>query len=321
MLHYAKSNAQSGIVVWDPGTTKVLRSHFQLYPGETIFRIREGWAARKYSQLQNLLTGELLLNSDEKGNVGIVTDADTGEIYRIVDGQLERYGSDAIARPLSIRKDAFVSFVAARNDYLAIIYADGVGEVWGNSTKNSKQLDTKKKLWQFDSTAMVVDDGCGMYGTPILSADGQFLEIPWGCVDNPTDYQIVDLKNATRVTTGPILGLFPKQSSRVVVPDARPNHLDVWDLGKGELLGRLPRQPSRDGNGNYYGLLSTISDNGRLVASASFDGLVRVWDIDAKHVVGEATINGRVTSMAFNSTGKSLAVGMTSGEVLILETP
>lgn len=311
VLHHANSDAQSGVVVWDPAAQRVVRSHFQTYAGETPFRMRHGWATRQYNQLQDLQTGQLLLDATaDEGQVNFATDAETGEIYRIVDGRLERYGADAKPRPLATRGGTPVVSVAARNGNLAVIYADGEGEVWNTRTDKSRP---------FKSTAMI-SDGCEIVETPLLSADGHFLQIAWGCVDSPVDYPITDLRNGVHVASGPILGPFPTRSTRVVMPDARPNHLDVWDLNQQQLLGRLPRHPSRDKNGNYRGLLACLSEDGRMLASASYDGLVRVWDIDAKSVIGEITVGGSVTAMAFDLAGRSLAVSTASGEVLILDT-
>ncbi len=312
VLHYARSNAQSGVVAWDPTAKKVLRSHFQLYVGENIFRLREGWGNGEYhGQYVDLLTGNLLLNAvDDKSNVGFSTDVETGDIYRIVDGQLERFGADAKLLPLATRKETRIIFAIARNGNLAIIYADGAGEALNVGSGKS---------WSFDAKAMLGNDGCGIDELPRLSADGQYLQVATGCVDSPTHYDIISLRGNSPGAIGPVLGPFPKHSTRIVAPDSRVNHLDVVDLGKGELLVRLPRHPSRDKNGRYGGLLAAISDDGGLVASASVEGLVRVWDIDAKRLVGEAKMESPITSMAFNSTVQSLAVGLSSGEVIILD--
>ena len=58
---------------------------------------------------------------------------------------------------------------------------------------------------------------------------------------------------------------------------------------KGEIVARLPRHRSRSKSGDAQPLNVAISDDGRLLASASCDGMVRVWDIEAHQMVGGGT--------------------------------
>lgn len=312
VLYHANTNAQSGVVVWDPSAKRVLRSHFVLYANESIVRLPQSWVTWREG-LENLL--KLDEQSDVPRNeireVFYTSDRDTGNIYRLVPGEIEHYAADGQKKsPIAVRANSQVLTMTSRNNNVAVVYSDGGAEVWNIS---------RSKMQKFKS---IIDpelrNTCEVNEVPLLSADARFLQIPWSCVDIPTDYPIYDLRSAKVVAEGPVLGAFPRYAERGVTPDARPNQLGVWDFGKRELIARLPRQQSRDADGDYHPLLAAMSDDGRFVASASFEGLVRVWDIDTRRVIGEQEAGGTVTALAFDLTGQSLAVSRLSGEVLIL---
>lgn len=328
VLHHAESNLPSAIVVWDPAAKRVLRSHFQPYAKSTIFRLHQRWAARKNnSQLVDLLTGQSLLDEIVQKEpyplIPIATDSETGEVYRLVNGQVERYDTDATPLPLTTRQGIHAVTATAYNSNLFVLYNDGSGELLDTRTKKSRPF--KIGLQRFGTDHPNLIDLCEFNDNEsMLSANGQFLEITLACGsgDSPTQYPIFDLRNSTEITNGPLLGPFPKHSSRVVVPDARLNQIDVWDLAKNELLARLPRQPGigQNNNGYYQPLLATLSDEGLLLASASPGGLLRVWNLDAKHMIGEATVGSSITTLVFNASGQSLAVGTESGDVWMFDT-
>jgi WD40 repeat protein len=315
--HGTMSDSQSGVVIWDIQAKRVLRSHFQLYVNETVFRLHEGWGAiagEHYNQILDLLTGQLLLdkNSTHQGSSSIATDSETGEIYRMEDGHLARYDANVKPLPPHTRKnDVTVTAFAAYNGNYVTMGGDGSGTLWNTFSGKSQP---------FKSGITLDDNGGGLDGQMRLSADGQFIEIPTSYVDGPLNYNIVDLRRTTTITQGPVLGSFPKYSSRVVVPDERLNQIDVWDLKKSELLARLPRQPGLEKTVGYLPLRAALSEDGRRLASASSGGLLRVWDLETKRVIGEASVGSNITTLAFNASGALLAISTEAGDVLLFDT-
>lgn len=319
-LYFANmSEARSGVIVWDPQVKRALRWRFQHYLEATYYRLRDGWAVRTSDFAPiNLPTGKHLFPTgpDERYHVSIITtDADTGEVYRRDGERIERY-SPAGRRLRDLRAKEDVAGFAARNGRLAaLLQRDlqvGAVQVWELQAGGGSQT--------FKLGRKVDVGGCEIDGLE-LSADGRYVEIAYGCVDSPEYNPIYDLRTGKTIAEGPLLAPFPAHASRVVVPDARPNHLAVWDLEHAAIMARLPRQRSRDDQGNYRPLRAAISDDGRLVASASQDGLIRVWNLDTRQLVAEGRVDGEVTVMAFDAPARQLAVGLGDAQVVVLQLP
>lgn len=312
-LYLANSQGRSGVVEWNPQTKHPLRSHFEHYV-ESEFRLQEGWGVRSFDNWVqiNLLTGKLAYQDakeEKHGGLPIRSDQDTGEIYRLANGHIERYNAKG-RRLKDIVTSGTVSVFSARNGRLAALYTDNKVQVW--------QMQPRGKSKTFGPLALTEDWGVTALD---LSADGNYVQIPLEGVDNPMDYRIYRLDSAKLIAQGALLAPFPGQANRGVIQDTRPHHLAVWDFDKGEIIARLPRHSSRDKNGTFKPLRAVLSDDGRLLASASYDGLVRVWDLKARQVIGEASLGGEVTAMAFDSSGMQLAVGRKDDQILVLQVP
>jgi WD40 repeat protein len=83
----------------------------------------------------------------------------------------------------------------------------------------------------------------------------------------------------------------------------------IYDLRTGERVARFAHAGSIDSIG--------FSPDGKLLASASLDGSVTVWDVNRKEAV--ADLRGSVPAFAvrFSPDGKLVAVGDSSGAVVL----
>jgi len=167
--------------------------------------------------------------------------------------------------------------------------------------------------------------GDGNWFAEEFSADGRYLRVAF---PDPSGGHYLTPYRTYRLSSGEPIGdwalpssLFPAHANRGVVADTRPHRLAVWDYDKGEIIARLPRQRSRNNDGAYHPLRAAISDDGRLLASASYDGLIRVWDIDAHKMIGEGRVGGAVTAIVFDTAGERLAAGRADGQIIVFQIP
>jgi WD40 repeat protein len=295
----------------------------RLAPGSTL-PLEDGWG-----DAGNFLTKERFsyvskyYENEKGGHMAVTYDSDTGEVYRlafkhgltglIAAGPIEHYGTDGQGlRDIEARGNE-QSFTA-RNGRLVALYQDGNVQVW--QIKPHGESKTYKLLGQFH-------DDWSFFGLSALSADGRYVHVGFESLsgDGPDEYSTFRLDSGEQVGDGKPLTPFPGRANRGVVADIRPHRLAVWDYDKGGIVARLPRQRSRNEWGGYAPLRAAISDDGRLVASASYDGLVRVWDIDARRMIGEGRVGSEVTAMAFDLAGRRLAAGKEDSEIVIFEIP
>jgi WD40 repeat protein len=299
-----------GVAVWDMQTKRLKRGRFNQHIGGSILRLTNGWGVVEKT-VTNLLTGESFPVSD--GYAAPISDPDTGVVYRLAEKQFQRYGSEGQSLP-DLEVNGTVQSFTARNGRLATLDRNGNIQIWQfeprGESKTYKLLNGNSDDWEWHRLSA-------------LSADGRYLlvvfESPSG--DAPDTYSMYRLSSGEQVGDGALLAPFPGRSNRGVVKDTRPHRLAVWDYDKGKIIARLPRQRSRDKDGGYAPLRAAISDDGRLVAGASYDGLVRVWDIDAHRLVGQGRAGGEVTAIAFDPTGQQLAAGKKDGGIVVFEIP
>lgn len=307
--------SRSGVVEWSLETQQPLRARFESpIDGEFIIRLREGWAEAT-ERLVNILTGKPftnISNSDNKSvylHSSVMTDPDTGMIISAKSGHFERYSPDG-QRLENVKSNESIQAFSARNGRLAALYLNGSVQVWQINPLGESQVF---KLLESEAVQSV--------GDLALSADGRYLRVVFANAsgDAPDEYVVYNLSTANSVGDGDLLAPFPSRSNRGVVADTRTHRIAVWDYDKGAVIARLPRHRNRDTSGAAQQLRVAISDNGNLVASASRDGVVRVWDIDARQMVGEGQVGGEVTSIAFDSAGQQLAVGRKNAQIVVFQ--
>ena len=199
---------------------------------------------------------------------------------------------------------------AVRNGRLAALFNKNKVYLWSGANKQAKVYPLQLELDEYDSPEELV-----------LSADGNYLRIafPSASGDGPTQYTVYRLRDGKAVGSGNFLTDFPTNSNRVIVADQRQHRLAVWDYDESKIIARLPRHRNRNTYGIAVPVASALSDNGRYLANASLDGLVRVWDLQEHVLIGELKLPAEALSLAFNHDAKQLAVGKGDGTIAIIE--
>ena len=116
---------------------------------------------------------------------------------------------------------------------------------------------------------------------------------------------------------------FSQDDTRIIAPrnvtSARGSFvLSIWDSKSGEELSTLPNGTGVDSG--HTGMISalSLSPNGKILASASMDHSIGLWDLDSQRSI--AMLRGHrheVWSLTFAPDGESLATGGKDGSLLL----
>ncbi len=315
LYHLSQAGGLSAVVTWQVSAQRRTAARVADDVKDPLLAFDGGWIAAGTDQtLRNLVSGKPVLSFSD-ANDGfrptLAIDRDTGIVHRVVDGAIERVTAEGRRLP-ALRPRGAVRALVARNQRLLALEADGKAEMFDRGSSRGRQFpmagqpEADEAVWGL-----------------MLSADGRYLYaiVDSAGSDAPAVETLYRVADGEMVGSGAPLAPLPGHANRSVLPDARPHHLLVWDMDKAEALAHLPRQRSRDADGHVMPLRAALSNDGRRVASASPDGLVRVWDIDAHRLLGEARVGAAVMALAFDPAGRQLAVGRAGGEVWVLALP
>jgi hypothetical protein len=320
-LYTGLGDVRASVNVWNLADNRTVLARSLAYQSETppLAWLGTDWVVNDADGGWVLATtGQRLLEPDnlsQRASVAMAGDAERGRLYRVVGARVEQVAADGQRLPdLNARSD--IGGIAARNGRLFVYYRNGGFELFAGTPLASVlyRPPAEPRSEGMDSNVMQ---------ELMLSADGRYVQ--W--VGNASNFETPDVDGAWRLAggaplgTGTALAALLARANRVVTHDSRAHRLAVWDFDRNELIARLPRQRSRDDQGNAVLLKAAISDDGRRIASASPDGLVRVWDIDARRLLGEARVGAAVTALAFDAPGRQLAVGRADGQVWVLNIP
>lgn len=330
-LYLDVGDTRPGVNLWSLATGRTVLARAIARQREAAQPLWLGMDWAVYDRENNLVratTGLRLLGSPEgRGWLGaeVTADAETGRLYRITGAAVEQVAADGRRLPaVPVRRAGGakagagdgISGIGARNGRLLVAYRNGDMELFGGAPLASVLFRPAKAVRTADAGDEAVE-------RLMLSADGRYAQALVDASNSETPASDVAwrLADGKPLGTGSALAELPGGASRVVTTDTRGHRLAVWDFDQAEPVARLPRQRSRDANGNVAPLKAAISDDGRRVASASPDGLVRVWDIESHALLGEARVGAAVTALAFDAPGRQLAVGRVGGQVWLLALP
>lgn len=318
-LYLDRGDTRPGVNVWSlaSGSTVLARDIARQGEAQPLWLGMDWVVVDQQNHLVRAITGQRLLASPQgQGwlDAQVTADAETGRLYRIAGAGVEQVAADGQRLP-AVRGRAAIAAIGARNGRLLVVYRNGDQELFGGSPLASVLFRPAQPR--------PPDAGDERWVSLMLSADGRFAQATVDASNSETP----PYDRAWRLADGKVSGSgialaeLPRGASRVVTADSRAHRLAVWDLDRGEAVARLPRQRSRDARGHAVLLQTALSDDGRRVAAASPDGLVRVWDIDSHQLLGEARVGAEVTALAFDGPGRRLAVGRAGGQVWVLTLP
>lgn len=317
-LYTHHGDLRSGVAVWHlaSGRSVVARDLARQgeEPGPPWLGI--DWAVLDADgHLVRATTGQRLFEAPEAHGVAVAADADTGRLYRVVGATVQQVTATGQRLP-TLRVRGPVRGIAARSGRLLVSYRDGGVELFAGTPLASV-------LYRPADRANAATEEHTVLSMLMLSADGRYAH----AVGNSSHFETPDEDSAWRladgqpVGTGTALADLPGRANRVVTLDARAHRVAVWDFDRNAVIARLPRQRSRNAEGWPVPLKAELSEDGRRVATGSPDGLVRVWDVDARRLLGEVRVAAEVQALAFDTAGRQLAVGRAGGTVWVVGIP
>jgi WD40 repeat protein len=231
--------------------------------------------------------GQILASSGKDGTIRLWTVADGKELHVL----------SAFSFPA-----ALLAF-SPDGDTLAAGSLNGGASLW--SVKTGQPMDPV--LWHIGPVRAVGFSPDGRW----LATGGQDKNVQ--LIDRTSRQRVHTFRGETPITA---LAFSPDSKSLAATCAAPGPSLLLWDIAAKN--GR-----TRAGHtGHVLGL--AYHPAGNRVATASWDGTVRVWET-ASDMQGSRAFDfrrvGTFTTVAFSPSGRHLAVGLDNGTIAILETP
>lgn len=311
----ANRKEHNGAAVWDLQTGHPTTMHFSPQAGGWAINLNGSWLDRTKHGLFNLLNMETQYSAINFIDPGIEAqiDGSTGEAFALRKGRIEHYGAAGQRLPDITVKGEIVSYSVA-GGRIFILIKDGPSYLMQLVPRgNTQRIETAKGLYEGEEEIESM----------MLSKDGKllFTSLSNTSGDYPAYEALFQLPQFVELKDAPLLKYASADRPAFIpIEDGRSFHMNVLDTRKGKILAYLPRQRTRLMN-EAQAMTGTVTENGTLAAVASSDGLIRIWDLQAHQLLGEAHLRNIPSALAFSPDGKTLAVGKTNGEITLLAVP
>jgi WD40 repeat protein len=184
------------------------------------------------------------------------------------------------------------------------------------------------EVWDVENQEMYASDNFDSYYERAWSGDGTLLA---GMTDsNVINYFMFDPDTEMSLQTGAITGIdtdsyysgfaVNDDGTAVAITDDATSDIQIYYLG-GDAGPRLAgHTPNNTGSLGVYGL--SFSQDGTLLASASYDNTLRIWDVESGEALAVIETDGDgLATVAFSPDGRYIVTGDLNGAVQVWGLP
>jgi len=230
----------------------------------------------------------------------------TIRLWKVADGQeLYKFGHSFPAARLGNLAFPFARMAFSPDDgTLAAVSMDGGVNLWNVKTGQPKD----PQRWHAGPVLAVAFSPDGRW----LASGGNDRNVH--LIDRASGHSVHAFRSGTPITG---LTFSPDSKTLAAICAAPVASLLAWDVATKE-----PQRPRTGHTSHVIGI--AYDPAGNWVATASKDGVARLWDM-APGADGGPVLDllrlGSSVSVAFSPSGRHLAVGLADGKIAILKTP